>query len=82
MENENEFDLPILIDGSEIVVKITLMPYGYTHRFILFIGDTEIIYEPDEERNYRVMVNATESHKLTDKDRTLIHLVAAQLQQL
>ena len=48
--------LQIPYKGSVRSVEAELRLTGYTHRFVVKFDDTEIHFEPDEERNYRAIV--------------------------
>lgn len=42
--------------GTEKEVAIQWLPMGYTHRFLANIDGVDVYFEPDEERNYRVVL--------------------------
>jgi hypothetical protein len=50
------FDLPVMHRGEEIFFPAQLKQFGYTHRFVVNVRGTEIFFEPDEERNYRAII--------------------------
>jgi len=79
---EDSFVIDVAIGGKEYNVEVRLISTGYMHRFIAMINDTEVIYEPDEERNYRAIVNEAAISKLRDADKELIKAVAERLREL
>ena len=79
---EDGFGIDIEYNGEILSFDVRLATTGYTHNFMVVINTIEVTYEPDEERNYRAIVNAETAHGLKDKDKTLIGLVVAKLDEL
>lgn len=67
--------------GAEKEVELEWQPMGFTHRFKALIEGVEVYFEPDEERNYRVVLppEVTDSHKKIDVE--LVQAVAIVLQE-
>lgn len=55
---EDSFELPVEYKGEQFVFKAALVVYGFTHQFNVDVNGQKIVFEPDEEGNYRVIVNA------------------------
>jgi hypothetical protein len=53
----DEFQLAVRYDGREISFPAKLLLMGYTHKIEVDIDGVKVIFEPDEERNYRALVN-------------------------
>lgn len=53
---EDEFDLPVEYKGKKHIFKASLIVHGFTHRFQIEINGQTILFEPDEERNYRAIL--------------------------
>ena len=49
----NELLLPLTYRGEEMELPLKMYPYGYTFRVEVLIGETAVIFEPDEEGSYR-----------------------------
>jgi hypothetical protein len=49
---EEQFELPVEYKGQELMLKASLLVTGYTHKFNVDVNGQNIIFEPDEERNY------------------------------
>jgi len=79
---EDSFVIDVAFAGKDYNVEVRLISTGYIHRFITIINDIEVIYEPDEERNYRATVNEAAISKLRDADKELIKAVAERLRDL
>ena len=52
-----QFELPVEYNGRQHLFKATLNVYGYTHKFHVDVNGQILIFEPDEERNYRAVLN-------------------------
>jgi len=70
-----EFELPVTYKGEEIMFPASLHVIGYTHRFIVDINGQNVIFEPDEERNYRAAVSYEEANNNITVDRDLLEAV-------
>jgi hypothetical protein len=56
---EDTFDIPVTYKGKELLFKSHLLILGYIHKISVDVNGTEVLFEPDEERNYRaVMIRA------------------------
>lgn len=51
------FELPVHYRGEELQFPAELKQIGYSHRIVVNVYGTEIFFEPDEERNYRALVD-------------------------
>jgi hypothetical protein len=54
---DEEFELPVTYKGEELLFPAQLLQTGYTHRFKVDIYGQEVVFEPDEEKNYRAIID-------------------------
>lgn len=54
---DDSFDLPVPVNGEERLFPAQLQQVGYTHRILVNVNGTDVAFEPDEERNYRAIVD-------------------------
>jgi hypothetical protein len=59
-----------------------LIAYGYSYKIEVNVFDTIIYFEPDEERNYRALIDADELQKSGSIDKQLLQLIAEELETL
>ena len=52
------FEITVPYKGENLCFNARFMPYGYTHRIIVSVYGRDVVFEPDEERNYRACVDA------------------------
>ncbi|BDQ11641.1 hypothetical protein [Sediminibacterium sp. TEGAF015] len=76
------FDLPVWYNGKEIMFPAELQPYGYTHRITVHIENFPFMFEPDEEKNYRVILMDQDRKKAGKIDPYLLHVIAETLKYL
>ncbi len=53
--SEEPFELPVDYRGQEITLFGKLVQMGYTYKLFVEVEGQTIIFEPDEERNFRVV---------------------------
>jgi hypothetical protein len=71
------FTLVVNYKGKEYQLDSELRVYGYTHKIAIHIEGEEILFEPDEERNYRAVI--PEGSKI-EIDIGLMHAIAKELE--
>lgn len=73
------FDLPVTYKGEEREYKARAVTYGYTYRFYILVDDTELVFEKDDEQQFRVL---QEHPAATPPDPALLSAIIDSLQQL
>jgi hypothetical protein len=53
----DELTLPLSYGGEELELPLKMYAYGYTFRVEVLIGETAVIFEPDEEGSYRALAD-------------------------
>lgn len=54
---DDEFILPVTFNGNEMELSARLLNYGYSSKLEVEIEGTKVIFEPDEERNWRAVIS-------------------------
>lgn len=57
---EESFDLPVVYNGEELEFKMRFVVSGFVSRFHILVHDVELVFEKDDEQNFRV-INYTEA---------------------
>jgi hypothetical protein len=52
---------------------------GYTHRIVIVVDSQEVVFEPDEERNYRAVIYENEV-KQNPPEAGLVKAIAEELE--
>jgi len=53
---DESFTITVLLNENEYSFDARLVTLGYTHRFYVMIKGMSVIYEPDEARHYRAIL--------------------------
>ena len=79
---EDSFSIDVDFKGREYSFEARLATVGYTHKFYIVINGVEVIFEPDEERNYRAISNTSEQSSMIAVDIELIKAVGEKIQSI
>ncbi len=74
------FELPVTYKDKELL-PTRLLLYGYTHKFKVQVNGLEVLFEPDEERNYRAVVDP-EKMERSKIDRELLKAIAEAIKTI
>ncbi len=77
-----EFELPVLYKGKELMFPTTLQLVGYTYRLVVDVNGQKIHFEPDEERNYRAVLNYEDAHKAINIDQGLVTAILESIEKI
>ena len=61
---DDGFIIEVVVNNVVYGFEALLVEVGYIHKVMVVINNINVIYEPDEERNYRAII--------TDKDIPLV----------
>lgn len=79
----DNFTLSIVYKNEEKEFPVTLLQQGYTYKLIVLIDDLEIGFEPDEERNFRVVAIPGQDEKKLEKiDRQLLQMLKEKIEEM
>jgi hypothetical protein len=78
---EEEFVFTIFYNNQEIELNAKLQLFGYTHKITVMVNDIPILFEPDEERNYRAVLPSGEVNE-KQTDTVLLQAIASKLEEL
>jgi len=73
---EEQFELPLVYKGEQVLLKASLLVTRYTHKFNVDVNGQNIIFEPDEERNYRAIIPYDDINKNKPVDIQLLKEIA------
>lgn len=77
---DESFELPVDYQGREIVLPGKLTRRGYSYQLHIEVEGVEIIFEPDEERNFRAMIDHPDAQKKINID--LVRAIGEALDKL
>lgn len=70
---DDSFIIEVVVNNVVYGFQAQLVELGYIHKVMVVINNINVIYEPDEERNYRAII--------TDKDIPLVRHTDIELIQ-
>ena len=76
---EEQFELPLVYKGEQLLLNASLLVTGYTHKFSVDVNGQIIIFEPDEERNYRAVIPYDDLHQNRNIDKELLKAIVAAI---
>ena len=65
---EDAFFIPVVYKGVAQQFEATLRHWGYSHAFHVKVGETMVIFERDEEGNYRAVIPPEERGKAPERE--------------
>jgi hypothetical protein len=79
---EESFELPIGYKGEQLLVNASLIVTGYIHKFSIDVNGQQVVFEPDEERNYRAVINYDDIPTYKNIDVELLKTIASAIEEL
>jgi hypothetical protein len=79
---EDEFDLPVTVNNIEHSFPARLLNYGYSCKLEVDIDGTKVIFEPDEEQNWRVLITNEDLAANKKITRDLLEAIASSIETI
>jgi hypothetical protein len=79
---DEEFDIPVTYNNQQLNFPARLLAYGYSYKIEVDLKGTKVLFEPDEERNWRALVAYEEVQANKNMDRELLKAVAASIEEI
>jgi len=76
------FLLPVTFLGEEYEFETGFQRYGYIHRIAVNINGVTVLFEPDEERNYRALITPEQMDRSKELNVGLLQAIAGVLETL
>ena len=79
----NDFTLSINYKGEQKEFEARLVQFGYSYRIVVTVNDIEVYFEPDEERNFRVVAMPGQDEKKLEKvDKGLLSELKEKIEEV
>jgi hypothetical protein len=75
-----DFVIPVDYKGEELEFRAQLLNYGYSYKIQVDINGLEVLFEPDEERNFRVILDPEKLDGQNKIDTELLKVIAGVLE--
>ncbi len=74
-----DFELPVIYNNKELVFPGKFLDYGYSSKIEMDIEGTKVLFEPDEERNWRALISFEDMQANKKLDQDLLKLIASAI---
>ena len=78
--NDEGFELPVIYKGEELHFPGKLIRFGYSYKIEVQVNGTVIAYEPDEERNWRALMEPELTYGNKQINVALLQAIAEALE--
>jgi hypothetical protein len=78
----NALEIPVIYNGQEFSFPAKFVLSGYTHKIQVEVDGQVIGFEPDEERNYRAMLDPAQLEKGWKVDIGLLQAIAGVIESV
>jgi hypothetical protein len=79
---EEDLEVPVTYKNQELIFKAKFIQFGYTYRFEVDVNGILVFFEPDEERNFRAIIDPSIDNVNRKIDRELIGLIMESLTEM
>lgn len=79
---EESLEIPVTYKGEELSFPCKIMPSGFVLAFGVEIAGQLVTFEPDEERNYRAVLPATQLTERTKLEPDLLKAIAEVIESI
>jgi hypothetical protein len=79
---DDTFEIPVKYKGKDLHFPARLQTIGYTHRIEVDLYGQQIFLEPDEERNYRAILDPAATQPGTTVDVELLKEIVAAIETI
>ncbi|MFT3823811.1 MAG: hypothetical protein QM731_07815 [Chitinophagaceae bacterium] len=79
----DDFILDVHYKEQEHHFTARLLLQGYTHKFVVLVGETEVYFEQDEEGSYRAVKMPEQDEKeLAKLDKQLLAAIGQKIEEI
>ena len=71
----NSIEIPVNYKGEELIISAQVLTFGFTQKIEVDISGEKVLFEPDEERNYRPVLSNTQLDNKSKFDLDLLKAI-------
>jgi hypothetical protein len=79
---DDSFELLVTYNNKELHFPARLLQYGYTAKLEVDIERTKVLFEPDEERNWRAVISYEDVQANKKLNAKLLKAIAESIETL
>lgn len=76
------FEIPVYYKGKELSFSDKFVQFGYAYKIIVDVEGQEISFEPDEERNFRAVIEYEKVDLSKKNDPDLLKTIAETIEAI
>jgi hypothetical protein len=74
-----DLEVPVTYKNQEMIFYAKFIQFGHSYKFEVDVNGILVLFEPDEERNFKVIMDPSIEHGNHKIDKELIQLIAETL---
>ena len=78
----DSFEIPVIYKDKDYNFPATLLNYGYTIKLEVDVDNTKVLFEPDEERNWRALISFEDIQANKKLDPELLKAIAISIEAI
>lgn len=75
------FEIPVVYKGKKLHFNAELLTYAYSYKIQVEVNGVLVLFEPDEERNYRAVLQDSQRDN-SKADKELIKCIADAIENI
>lgn len=79
---EDEFEIPVAFNNREMNFPARLLHYGYTYKIKVEVNGTTVLFERDEERNWRALIPYEDIEKNRAINKELLQAIGQSIEEI
>jgi hypothetical protein len=76
------FELPVMYRNEEIHFPAELLVMGYIYKIRVDVFGTPVLFEADEERNFRAIIEPSPEHRRKEPSKELLEAIANAIESI
>ena len=79
---DDTIEILVNYKNKELIFEAKFLQFGYSYKFEIDVNGTTVFFEPDEERNFRAILDPLIEIRHNKIDLELIQAIAESLQAI
>lgn len=79
---DDNLEIPVTYNGQDLAFPAKLLLSGYTYKIQVEVNEELIMFEPDEEKNYRAILDDKQLEKEIKVDLELLRSIARVIESV
>ncbi len=81
--DDDEYEIPVVYNNQQLHFKAKVLTLGlYTKKIQVDVYGTEVLFEPDDEGNYRAWIDPTNKEALEQANVYLLKEIALAIESI